>query len=147
MIITLIELEKQQEQFPNCSDIENRLISALLTKQASPNGKSNAEISKELGISERYLYQIRTRKHVSEILLYYQKTEAKQLLGLAIEKSRQMLESDKTSDTAKVNLINGILKSNGLYKDNDSSINVSPVDKTVDIDALMVSYGIKQKTE
>jgi len=147
VIITLIELEKQQEQFPNCSDIENRLISALLTKQASPNGKSNAEISKELGISERYLYQIRTRKHVSEILLYYQKTEAKQLLGLAIEKSRQMLESDKTSDTAKVNLINGILKSNGLYKDNDSSINVSPVDKTVDIDALMVSYGIKQKTE
>ncbi|KAF1302199.1 LuxR C-terminal-related transcriptional regulator [Candidatus Enterococcus willemsii] len=120
---------------------EQAVLSAVLEQDIS--GKSNKEISNELGISESTFYRIKSRPSVSQEILTASKTKADLLLPLAIQKAEKMLQDESTPASAAVNLIKVIYQQAGMIKPPETTggfDNSNPREKT--IDELMKHYGI-----
>jgi len=134
----LIELNKRQ----GFTETESKLVDLLLEKEIS--GKTDKQIWEELGISQATFYRYKRLPHVANELMDFHKQSAKMLLPLAVEQSRKLLEDPTVNATAKSQIIKTVFQLNGLTKEERDTTAVSDKQSKIDIDDLMVQYGIKK---
>ena len=128
----------------NLTELEGKLVDEVLSQDVT--GKTNADIAEELGISLRTFYRKKSSENVANEILKHTKQKAEMLLPLAVQKAEEMLLSDDTSDTARVNLIKLIYQHAGITKP-DEPVGTAKQDSTATIEQLMIRYGIRKEAE
>lgn len=123
---------------------EQAVLAAVLEQDIT--GKSNKQISEELGISESTFYRIKSRPSVSQEILKASKTKADLLLPLAIQRAEQMLLDASTPASATVNLIKVIYQQAGMTKPPETTGGSNSDTRNKTIDELMEYYGITESS-
>jgi len=128
------------QTYSGLSSVENELIHLVLEQKIT--GITNKQIAEKLGVSESYMYRLKRKPKVDKILQEYSMQSARQLLNTAVITAEQMLTDPNTSASSKASIISSVFKANQLFKEPGHS-SESVTETPVDIDALMVQYGIK----
>lgn len=129
------------QKYSGLNPTENLLIHLLLEQKST--GITNKQIAEQLGVSESYMYRLKRKPKVDNILQAYSIQSARQLLDKAVSTAEKMLDDPNTSASAKATIISTVFKSNGMFKEADKS-SESVTDTPVDLDQLMIKYGIRK---
>lgn len=125
---------------------EKQLLAVDLLVGRTPTGSSmsKGEIADEVGVSRQTIYDWLKKPEFRKELVAQAKTVTDSGMAKSLTWMEQAMDDPSVKPAVKVQVAKLFLQTHGLLKDVQEQ---TVTDTTVDIDALMVSYGIKKKTE
>ena len=141
MPATLHQLE------PELSEKDKLTVNALVSKAST--GLTNAEIAEKYAdMSESSFYRWKKQPHVKKAIQQATAEAVADLLPLATRELENLLTDTAASTATRFKCIELVMKLSGLTKpEQQNSKPESTKQGSTDIDALMVQYGIKPKSE